>query len=65
MRFGEKKPVVSLGFPGLEIDIGNKVPDTVEPHAVEVPDVTYQYVVVGGRTVLVDPATREIVYVLD
>lgn len=64
-EYVKKQPLASVDLPGLEINIGNKLPDTVELHAVEVPDMTYQYVVVGGRTVLVDPGTREIVYVLD
>jgi hypothetical protein len=64
-EYVKTRSIVSLDIPGLEINIGNKIPATVELHVVEVPDVTYQYVVVGGRTVLVDPATREIVYILD
>ncbi|MGO4842563.1 DUF1236 domain-containing protein, partial [Rhizobiaceae sp. 2RAB30] len=36
----------------------------VELSAVEVPDVKYRYVVVGNQTVLVEPATRKIVYII-
>ncbi|MEO5324039.1 DUF1236 domain-containing protein [Mesorhizobium sp. CC13] len=64
-EYVKKKPLASITLPGLELNIGSKLPETVELHAVEVPDVTYQYVIVDGRTVLVDPGTREIVYVMD
>jgi hypothetical protein len=37
----------------------------VELHELDVPDVSYRYVVVNGKTVLVDPGTRKIVRVMD
>ncbi|UDL87679.1 DUF1236 domain-containing protein [Mesorhizobium sp. PAMC28654] len=60
-EYVKKKPLVSLDLPGVELNLGSKLPDTVELHRIDVPDVRYQYVVVGGRTYLVDPDTHEIV----
>lgn len=48
----------------VDIAVGSTLPDTVELHAIDVPDVSYRYVVVGGQTVLVDPDSRKIVHVL-
>ncbi|TIX83234.1 MAG: DUF1236 domain-containing protein [Mesorhizobium sp.] len=62
-EYVKKKPVASLSLPGVELNIGTPLPDTVELY--EVPDVQYRYVVVDGRTVLVDPGTRKIVKVYD
>lgn len=64
-EYVKKKPLASIDLPGIELNIGTRLADDVELHALEVPDVGYQYVVIGGRTVLVDPGTREIVYVID
>ena len=63
-EYVQKKPIASVNLPGVELNIGSVIPDTVELHAVEVPDVSYQYVVVDGRTVLVDPGTRKIVHII-
>lgn len=62
-EYVKKKPAASLNLPGVELNIGTALPDTVELY--EVPDVQYRYVVVDGRTVLVDPSTRKIVKVYD
>ncbi|MGX9180560.1 MAG: DUF1236 domain-containing protein [Mesorhizobium sp.] len=62
-EYVKKKPVASLSLPGVELNIGTPLPETVELY--EVPDVQYRYVVVDGRTVLVDPGTRKIVKVYD
>ncbi|MDQ2635045.1 MAG: DUF1236 domain-containing protein [Pseudomonadota bacterium] len=64
-EYVEKQPLASIDLPGIELNIGSTVPEEVELHAVEVPDVEYQYVVVGNRTVLVEPGTRKIVKVYD
>ncbi|HEY6632917.1 MAG TPA: DUF1236 domain-containing protein [Rhizobiaceae bacterium] len=64
-EYVQKKPLASIDLPGVELNIGSTVPEEVELHAVEVPDVQYQYVVVGNRTVLVEPGTRRIVKVYD
>lgn len=53
----KKKPMASLSLPGVEVNIGTALPDTVELY--EVPDVQYRYVIVDGRTVLVDPGTPQ------
>lgn len=44
-----------------EVVVGAQVPDTVE--LVQVPDYDYRYVNVNSQPVLVDPSTRQIVYV--
>ena len=64
-EYVKKKPLASIDLPGVELNIGSTVPREVELHAVEVPDVNYEYVVVDNRTVLVEPGTRRIVQVYD
>ena len=64
-EYVRKQPLASIELPGIELNIGSRLADDVELHAIEVPDVRYRYVVVGGRTVLVDPDTRAIVHVMD
>ncbi|RUY06982.1 DUF1236 domain-containing protein, partial [Mesorhizobium sp. M2A.F.Ca.ET.040.01.1.1] len=60
-EYVHKQPLASVKVPGVELNIGSTVPDTVELH--EVPNVQYRYVVVDNRTVIVDPGTRKIVQV--
>ncbi|ESX41103.1 hypothetical protein X761_33475 [Mesorhizobium sp. LSHC424B00] len=55
--------MASVNLPGVELNVGTALPETVEIH--EVPNVKYRYVVVDNRTVLVDPGTRKIVKVYD
>jgi hypothetical protein len=62
-EYVKKKPMASVSLLGVELNIGTALPDTVELY--EVPDVQYRYVVVDGRTVLVDPSTRKIVKIYD
>ncbi|MFC3324476.1 DUF1236 domain-containing protein [Mesorhizobium cantuariense] len=62
-EYVKKQPLASVKIPGVELNVGTALPDTVELH--EVPDVKYRYVVVDNRTVLVDPGTRKIVKVYD
>jgi hypothetical protein len=64
-EYVKKKPIASINLPGVELNIGSTVPREVELHAVEVPDVNYEYVVVDNRTVLVEPGTRRIVQIYD
>ena len=64
-EYVQKKPLASIDLPGVELNIGSTVPDEVELHVVEVPDVSYEYVVVDNRTVLVEPGTRRIVHIYD
>jgi hypothetical protein len=60
----EKAPEALIDF---DITVGSIVPDEVEVRALSVPDVdtSYEYVVVGGRTVLVEPGSRRIIHVID
>jgi len=58
----KKEPLASIRLPGIQLNVGSTLPDTVELR--EVPDVQYRYVVVDGQTVLVDPGTRRIVKVI-
>lgn len=62
-EYVKKQPLASVKIPGVELNIGTALPDTVELH--EVPNVKYRYVVVDNRTVLVDPSTRKIIKVYD
>ena len=64
-EYVQKKPIASIDLPGVELNIGSTLPETVELHTLDVPDVKYRYVRVGNRTVLVEPETRRIVHVLD
>ncbi len=59
----KKQPLASVKLPGVELNVGTALPETVELY--EVPDVKYRYVVVDNRTVLVDPSTRKIIKVYD
>ena len=62
-EYVKKQPLASVKLPGVELNIGSSLPDTVELH--EVHNVKYRYVVIDKRTVLVDPSTRNIVKVYD
>lgn len=64
-EYVKKQPIASIDLPGVELNIGSTVPDTVEIHKIDAPDVTYSYTVVGGRTYVVEPGTRKIVKILD
>jgi len=52
---------------GYDIVVGSTLPEVVEirPLAVDKFDRQYDYAVLDGRTVLIDPATRRVVYILD
>jgi hypothetical protein len=64
-EYVKKKPIASIDLPGVELNIGSTVPDTVEIHKIDAPDVAYSYTVVGSRTYVVEPETRKVVHVLD
>jgi hypothetical protein len=64
-EYVKKKPLASISVPGVELNIGTALPETVELHTIDAPDVTYRYVVVDNRTVLVEPETRKIIKILD
>lgn len=61
-----KNPVASVQLPSdVEITVGTALPDTVELYSIDAPDVNYRYVIVGGRTVLVEPGSRRIVRIME
>lgn len=60
-----KHVVTSVDVPDVQIVDGTALPDTVELHRIDAPDVNYSYTVVNGTTVVVDPATRKIIRVLN
>ena len=62
-EYVKKQPLASVTLPGVELNIGTALPDTVELR--EVPDVQYRYVVIDNRTVVVDPGTRKIIKVYE
>ena len=64
-EYVKTRPVTSVTVPDVKVEVGTKLPDTVEIHTIDAPDISYGYVVVDDRTVVVDPDTREIVRVLD
>ncbi|OWK19601.1 hypothetical protein AJ88_40655 [Mesorhizobium amorphae CCBAU 01583] len=64
-EYVHKQKLASVSLLGVELNVGSPLPDTVELHPIDVPDVKYKYVVVQDRTVLVDPDTRRIVQVID
>jgi hypothetical protein len=64
-EYVKKKPIASIDLPGVELNIGSTVPDTVEIHKIDAPDIVYSYTVVGGRTYVVDSGSRKVVKVLD
>ena len=61
-EYVKKQPLASVKVPGVELNIGTALPDTVELR--EVPNVKYRYVVVDNQTVVVDPGTRKIVKII-
>jgi hypothetical protein len=64
-EYVHKQHLASVSLLGVELNVGSALPDTVELHAIDVPDVKYKYVVVGDHAVLVDPTTRRIVQVIE
>ena len=62
-EYVHKQPLASIKLPGVELNVGTALPDTVELH--EVPNVKYRYVVIDNRTVLVDPSNHKIIKVYD
>ena len=59
-----KHTVTSVDVPDIQIVDGTALPETVELHRVDAPDMNYSYTVVNGTTVVVDPGTRKIIKVL-
>ncbi|MGN6145676.1 MAG: DUF1236 domain-containing protein [Mesorhizobium sp.] len=62
-EYVQKEPLASVKLPGVELNVGTALPDTVELH--KIPDVQYEYVVIDNRTVVVDPGTRKIIKVIN
>ena len=63
-----KQQVAPIEVPSdFEIAVGADLPDTIEVRALDVPDMEtrYEYIVVDGRTVLVEPGTRRIVHIIN
>lgn len=60
-----KQKLASISLLGVELNVGTALPDTVELHAIEVPDVKYKYTVIGDHAVLVDPDTRKVVQIIE
>ncbi|WP_137387780.1 DUF1236 domain-containing protein [Rhodoligotrophos defluvii] len=63
-----KHSVAPVTLPGsVELEVGATLPAEVELHTIEgVPEVSeYRYVIVDGRTVLVEPGSRRIVQIID
>ena len=58
------EPVPDIDF---DITVGSIVPDDIVVRRVEAPELTteYEYVVLDGRTVLVEPGSRRIVHIID
>jgi hypothetical protein len=52
----------------FELVVGAIIPDVFKPGELAentVPDKRYQYVVVDGRTVLIEPETRKVVHIIN
>lgn len=51
---------------GTTIEVGTPIPDSVELQTIDAPDLPtqYEYVVVNGQTVIVDPQSRKIVQIM-
>ncbi|RWJ93876.1 DUF1236 domain-containing protein [Mesorhizobium sp.] len=62
-EYVKKKPLASVKLPGVELNIGTALPDTVELH--EVPNVKYRYTVIDNRTVIVDPDTHKVIKIIE
>ncbi|MDQ1182931.1 MULTISPECIES: DUF1236 domain-containing protein [Agrobacterium] len=57
--------VTSVDVPNVDVVVGTAVPETVELHRIDAPDVAYSYVVVNGKTAIVDPGTRKIIRIMN
>jgi hypothetical protein len=64
----EHKPAVVTVPSGLSIQVGAVLPADIALLPLDVPGVTltasYEYVVLGDQTVIVDPGTRKIIQIL-
>ncbi|RNJ46966.1 hypothetical protein B5V01_33820 [Mesorhizobium erdmanii] len=62
-EYVKRQPLASVKLPGVELNVGTALPDTVELH--EVPNVKYRYTVIDNRTVIVDPGTHKVVKIIE
>ncbi|BAB49525.1 DUF1236 domain-containing protein [Mesorhizobium japonicum] len=62
-EYVKKQPLASVKLPGVELNVGTALPNTVELH--EVPNVKYRYTVIDNRTVIVDPGTHKVVKIIE
>lgn len=63
-----KQPPVQVVVPqGYHVMVGEPLPDTIAVSPLDAPGLEkrYEYVVIDGKTVIVDPETREVVQVLE
>lgn len=60
-----KQKLASVSLLGVEFNVGTALPDTVELHTIDVPDVRYKYILVGDHAVLVEPYTRRVVQIIE
>lgn len=60
-----KHKVTSVDVPNVKVAVGTALPETVELHTIDAPNVTYRYVNINGTTALVDPDTRKVIRVID
>jgi hypothetical protein len=66
-EYVKTNPVVVQRPSNFELIVGAIIPDILKPGALAentLPN-KYQYVVMDGRTALIDPATRKVVYIMD
>lgn len=63
-----KQPPREVVIPDdYSVVVGEALPDTIQVTPLDAPgfEKDYEYVIIDGRTVLVDPETRRIVHVMD
>ena len=64
-KYVKQNPLPSISVPRLELSVGSTLPEQVELHTTGSPNVKYRYAVVDNRTVVVAPATRRVIKILD
>jgi len=64
-EYVDNQATASIDLPGVELSVGVDLPDTVEVHTIDKPDVKYRYARVSGRTYVVAPDSRRIIHVID
>lgn len=66
-EFVMQKKAKPVALPGVKLDVGATVPDsvTLTPLELDGMDKSYDYIVVSGRTYIIDPADRKVVQVME